>query len=91
MGTTERIFKIMIYICRVRHSIIPELAEKFGVSIRTIKRDINELGYIIPIETRVGRNTGGVYVMEDYQWNNMYMSTEDIIATYTSPKVKIIF
>jgi predicted DNA-binding transcriptional regulator YafY len=55
-----------------------ELAVKFGVSVRTIKRDIDELGYLIPIKTKFGRYEGGVYVMEDYKWDKAYMSDEDI-------------
>ena len=78
MGTTERIFAIMKYLCQVRHSTMPELAEKFGVSVRTIKRDIDELGFLIPLETKTGRYDGGVYVIDGYCWDKAYMSKEDI-------------
>ena len=78
MGTIERILTIMKYLCQVRHATMPELAEMFGVSVRTIKRDIDELGYLIPLETRSGRHDGGVYVMDDYAWDKAYMSAEDI-------------
>lgn len=69
---------MMKYLCQVRHATMPELAEKFGVSVRTVKRDIDELGYIILLETRTGRYEGGVYVMTDYRWDKAYMSAEDI-------------
>lgn len=78
MGATERIFEMMKYLCRVRHATMPELADKFGVSVRTIKRDIDELGYLIPLEIKSGRYEGGVYVMEDYRWDKAYMTAEDI-------------
>lgn len=78
MGTTERIFEMMKYLCQVRHATMPALAEKFGVSTRTIKRDIDELGYLIPLETKTGRYGGGVYIMDDYKWDKAYMSEEDI-------------
>jgi len=37
MGTAERRLEILKYLCRVRKATMPELAEKFGVSIRTIQ------------------------------------------------------
>lgn len=78
MGTTERIFEMMKHLCQVRHATMPELADKFGVSVRSIKRDIDELGYLIPLEIKTGRYEGGVYVMDDYRWDKAYMSAEDI-------------
>lgn len=78
MGTIGRILTMMKCLCQVRHATIPELAKQFGVSERTIRRDIEELGYFIPLETRAGRYEGGVYVMEDYVWDKAYMSAEDI-------------
>lgn len=78
MGTTGRIFEMMKYLCQVRHATMSELANKFGVSVRTIKRDIDELGYLIPLQTRTGRYEGGIYVMEGYTWDRAYMSADDI-------------
>ena len=77
MGTAERIIEMMKYLCRVRHSTMPELAERFGVSVRTVKRDIDELGYLIPLKTKTGRYDGGVYVMDNYRWDKQYMSAEE--------------
>ena len=57
---------------------MPILAEKYNVSVRTIKRDIDELGCIIPIITRQGRFGGGIGIMDDYSWDRCYMSKEDI-------------
>lgn len=78
MGTTKRIFDMMRFLCQVRHATMTELAGEFGVSVRTIKRDIDELGYLIPIKTKMGRYEGGVYVIDNYKWDKAYMSVEDI-------------
>ena len=87
MGTTERILEMMKYLCQVRHATMPALAEKFGVSVRTIKRDIDELGYLIPLEIKTGRYEGGVYVMQGYKWDKAYMSAEDIALLIKIKKV----
>ena len=76
--TTERIIDMMKYLCRVRYASMPKLAEMYGVSVRTIKRDIDELGALIPLQIKAGRYEGGVYVMEGYRWDKAYMSAEDI-------------
>ena len=87
MGTTERIFEMMKYLCQVRQATMPALAEKFGVSVRTIKRDIDEIGYLIPLEIKTGRYEGGVYVMQGYKWDKAYMSAEDIALLIKIKKV----
>ena len=76
--TSERRFEIMKYICKNRFTTMPILAKMYGVTVRTIKRDIDELGDIIPIVTQQGRFGGGVGVMEGYSWNKAYMGQEDI-------------
>lgn len=87
MGTAERRIEIMRLLCRERHATMTALAEKFSVSVRTIKRDIDELGYIIPLEIKMGRYQGGIYVMDDYRWDKAYMSAQDIALLV---KIKII-
>ena len=78
MGTAERRIEIMRLLCCERHSTMAALAEKFSVSVRTIKRDIDELGDIIPLEIKTGRYEGGVYVMNGFFWDRVYMSEDDI-------------
>lgn len=78
MGTAERRIEIMKLLCRERYTTMSVLAEKFNVSIRTIKRDIDELTFIIPLYIKTGRYGGGVYVKEGYSWSRNYMSREDI-------------
>ena len=83
MGTAERRIEIMRMLCSERHVTMSVLAERFSVSVRTIKRDIDELGGIIPLEIKMGRYEGGIYVMNGFFWNRMYMSDDDITLLKT--------
>lgn len=80
MGASERRLEIMKYLCRERHATMPALAEKYGVSVRTIQRDIDiisgEMG--IPVYVKSGKYDGGVYVLGEYTMDRMYMSTEQL-------------
>lgn len=78
MGTAERRLEMMKLLCKRRHETMPNLAKEFGVSIRTIQRDILELTFLMPIYVKTGRHEGGVYVDEGYTMDRMYMSTEHI-------------
>ena len=78
MGTAERRNAILRVLCRRRYETIPNLAAEFGVSTRTIQRDIEILSITEPIYTQCGRYAGGVYVTENYIMNNMYMSDAEI-------------
>ncbi len=78
MGTAERRLKIMKLLCKRRYETMSNLAEEFGVSIRTIKRDIDELTFLMPLYAKSGRYGGGVYVKEDYTLDRMYMTTQEI-------------
>lgn len=55
-----------------------ELADEFGVSTRTIRRDVDDLSgeMGIPIYTISGR-FGGVYVDKDYTMDRMYMTQNE--------------
>lgn len=76
MGTTERRSAILKALCRRRYETISNLATEFHVSERTIRRDIEVLSYTEPIYTQPGRN-GGVYVVDGYRMDRMYMSEEE--------------
>ena len=78
MGAAERRTEIMRILCRRRHETIACLAGEFGVSERTILRDIEVLSITEPIYTQCGRYGGGVYVSEDYSLDRVYMSKEEI-------------
>ena len=78
MGTTERRKEIMRVLCRRRHETISNLADEFGVSTRTILRDIEVLSVTEPIYTQCGRYGGGVYVTDDYSMSRMYMTDQEL-------------
>ena len=48
--------------CR-RHDTMVHLANEFGVSVRTIRRDIEALSLSEPLYTKQGRYGGGVYLL----------------------------
>ena len=77
MGTAERRHGIMKTLCRYRYKTMPDLALEFGVSMRTIQRDIEVLSRTEPIYTQFGRH-GGVYVVDGYSMNRMYMTDTEI-------------
>ena len=52
------------------------LAAEFGVSVRTIKNDIDILSLSYPIETIRGRYGGGVRVADGYYLHKKYLKPE---------------
>lgn len=78
MGTAERRNEIMRILCRRRHETISNLASEFGVSKRTILRDVDVLSNTEPIYTKSGKYGGGVYVMEGYYMNCTYMTQQQL-------------
>lgn len=77
MGTAERRYEIMKLLCRRRHDTICNLASEFGVSTRTIQRDIEILSTTEPIFTLPGKY-GGIYVVEGYSIDRMYMTKAEL-------------
>lgn len=78
MGTAERRYEIMKILCRRRHETIQNLAYEFGVSTRTIQRDIEILSLSEPIFTKPGKYGGGIYVVDNYSMSRMYMTTAEL-------------
>ena len=78
MRTAERLLGMMEYLCRERYTTVPVLAEKFGVCERTVRRDIFELSFVMPIDTRAGKYEGGVYVVGNYTMDRVYMSADEL-------------
>ena len=85
MGTAERRTEIIRVLCRRRHETISNLADEFGVSTRTILRDIEVLSVMEPIYTQCGRY-GGVYVTDDYSMTRMYMSENELSVLHKLAK-----
>lgn len=80
MGTAERRLEILKYLCRYRCATMPQLAEKFGVSVRTIQRDIFEIEatFHVPLDIRCGKYDGGVFVKGDYSFDRAYMHKDEL-------------
>ena len=78
MGIAERRNSILRILCRRRYETIQNLAFEFGVSERTIRRDIESLSLFAPVYTQTGRYGGGVYVMENYSMDRMYMNETEL-------------
>lgn len=79
MGTAERRLAMYRYLCRRRYATMPELAAEFGVSIKTVQRDIYEVEYSLhlPIVTKAGKHGGGIYVLDTYA-PDTYKKSEEI-------------
>ena len=80
MGTAERRLEILKYLCKARKATMPQLAEMFGVSIRTIQRDILEIETTlhVPLDIRCGKYNGGIYVIGDYSFDRAYMHRDEL-------------
>ncbi|GFZ30211.1 transcriptional regulator [Clostridium zeae] len=80
----ERVVSIiMLLLVRKRVSAL-ELSNMFEVSLRTIYRDIETIGYSgIPIVSTPGPN-GGFGILESYKIEKGLFTTEDIIALLTA-------
>ncbi len=64
MKSFERKLEILKVLNNRRKETISNLAIEFGVSERTIRRDIEDLSLRFPIYTVQGRYKGGVHIME---------------------------
>ncbi len=76
MTPSERREAILKVLCQRRQDKIDNLAFEFGVSVRTIKNDIEELSLAYPIETVRGRYGGGVKVADGYYVGRNYLKTK---------------
>lgn len=76
MTPSERREAILNVLCQRRHDTVQNLAEEFGVSVRTIKYDIEELTLAHPIETVRGRYGGGVKVADGYYVGRKYLKPD---------------
>lgn len=70
----DRLFEITYILIDKKSATAKELADKFGVSVRTIYRDIDILSSCgIPVYTEKGRN-GGIFIMEQYSLNKTLLT-----------------
>lgn len=78
MEIAERRSEIIRLLCRRKHETIKNLASEFCVSEKTIRRDVEALSLSEPIYTQTGRYGGGVYLVEGYSIDRMYMGKEEL-------------
>ena len=76
MGLSERRQEIMETLCHRRQETMANMAFEFGVSVRTIRNDIDILSLSYPLETVRGRYGGGVRVMDGFYMNRKYLKPE---------------
>ena len=73
---------ILLELYRKRSCTIAELAEKLGVSTRTIRRDIEALSLTEPIYTLSGRYGGGVYIVKDVKNVRAYITYRQLLTIH---------
>ena len=90
----SRQLEILLYLLKVKRTTHGELAGHFGVSIKTIQRDLDSLSVMgVPLTFRQGNN-GGVFIEESYKLSRSFLSPEDIhniimaLSVYDSFSVK---
>ena len=73
----NRLFEITSILLNRRTVTAAELAERFGVSVRTIYRDIDARSASgVPVYTSQGAG-GGISLMEEYSLNRAMLSDEE--------------
>lgn len=81
MSTLNRKLKIIDILLSKRSITAKELAEKLGVSVRTIHYDIEELGIRYPIYTKQG-GQGGICIDDEYRPYNNTLSEQELGLLY---------
>ena len=74
---TERLLEIVLFL--LNHETVPakQLADKLGVSVRTIQRDMDSLSLAgIPLRADLG-SRGGYSIDPDYKIKNQFLKPED--------------
>jgi len=77
MKTAERRKKIRKILLRSGYLTMTELAKEFGVCLRTIQRDIDYLSDELPLYTRCGRFSGGVYLVNSPFRDRVYKEEQE--------------
>lgn len=80
MGSADRRNAIIKILRLRRHETIKNLAQEFGVSTRTIRRDVEAISLMEPIYTQSGRYGGGVYVIDSYLKDIKAMTGKELIV-----------
>lgn len=79
----QRLIAILTVLLQTDYMPAPRLAEKFGVSVRTIYRDVQALESAgIPIVTTTGVH-GGIGILEQYKIDKKLFTSQDISTLLT--------
>ena len=76
MQSKDRRRAILNILCQRRFETKSNLAYEFGVTYRTITKDVYRLSQEYPIYTTSG-NGGGIHIEESYNRNKEYLSNEE--------------
>ena len=90
MNTVHRRTEIINILIIRRHTTANELAQEFGVSIRTIQYDIQALTPVYPIYTKQGEN-GGIFIREDYKPYANSLTPMEVAAFISHQMLQIAF
>lgn len=69
MNCFDRRMEILSHMKKYKFDTISNLAFEFGVSERTLRRDVDILSRTQPIYTKCGRYGGGIYMLDAYNRN----------------------
>lgn len=82
----DRLVSILVILLRKERVQARELAEKFGVSVRTILRDVDAINLAgIPVVTYQGVN-GGIGIAEGYRLDKSVLTEDEMAAIITTLK-----
>ncbi|ANS74755.1 DNA-binding protein [Paenibacillus yonginensis] len=82
MSKSKRLMELMLAVHRKRHFTVKELANEFGVSPRTILRDLQELGELgVPLYSEVGPH-GGYRLLNERMLPPIAFSEEEAVAVF---------
>ncbi len=82
----DRLISILVILLRKERVQAKELAERFGVSVRTILRDVDAINLAgIPVVTFQGSN-GGIGLAEGYRFDKSVLTFDDMAAIITTLK-----
>ncbi len=76
-SAAERRMSLLESLCRRKKDSIANLAAEFGVSVRTIRYDIEVLSCSYPIYTTTGK-AGGVFIEKWFKFGMIYMTADQV-------------
>lgn len=76
-STAERRMTLLEILCRRKKDSLINLASDLGVSVRTIRYDIQALACSYPIYTVTG-SEGGVFIEKWFKFGMVYMTAEEV-------------